>query len=118
MSKVTFVDDEGIHFDEGTKLYCAYNCSQNHYHYLDFSNLTLEDFSGLEFDLSSKNFLEKVKGYGIALNPLVGFPIRIPGYASIDSGQYSDELEVVLEGESFHKVVDITECRIWDERCS
>ena len=72
--------------------------------------MTLEDFDGLEFDLESDDFFECIEGYGIALKPLTGFPVRIPGYGS-NNGYYSDQLELVLSGENVIKVFDISECQ-------
>jgi len=73
--------------------------------------LTLADFAGLEFDLTSDDFFERIVGYGIALKPIVGFPVRIPGYGS-NNGYYSSDLDLVLiDGKGFSKVFDITECQ-------
>jgi len=73
--------------------------------------LTLADFDGLEFDLSSDYFFERIEGYGIALTPLAGHPVRIPGYGS-NNGYYSADLTLVLRDVTgFKKVFDITECQ-------
>jgi len=73
--------------------------------------LALADFDGLEFDLTSDGFFERIEDYGIALKPLVGFPVRIPGYGS-NNGYYSDQLDLILsDGKAFSKVFDITECQ-------
>lgn len=72
--------------------------------------MTLADFDGLEFDLDSDDFFERIEEYGIALKPLMGFPVRIPGYGN-NNGYYSDQLELVLSGKDFSKVFDISECQ-------
>ena len=84
-------------------------------HYLSLGDLTLADFAGLEFDLTSDDFFERIDEYGIALKPIIGFPIRIPGYGS-NNGYYSDNLNLVLsDGKDFYKVFDITECQLVGE---
>ena len=109
--KVVRVYSEGLDFDNGV------NLSSNHYteccesHYLSFADLTLSDFDGLEFDLTSDDFFERIEGYGIALKPLVGHPVRIPGYGS-NNGYYSSNLELTLyDGKGFNKVFGISECQ-------
>lgn len=73
--------------------------------------MTLDDFDGLEFDITSDDFFERIDGYGIALKPLVGCPVRIPGYGS-NNGYYSDQLDLVLsDGKNFTKTFDISECQ-------
>ena len=46
-------------------------------------DLDLSDFDGLEFDLTNDNFFERIKGYGIALKPINGWAVRIPGYGML-----------------------------------
>jgi hypothetical protein len=73
--------------------------------------LTLADFDGLEFDLTSDDFFERIEGYGIALKPVAGHPVRIPGYGS-NNGYYSSQLDLVLsDGKGFSKVFDVSECQ-------
>ena len=111
-SKVISINSDSITFDNNTILtsYHDQDCCETHY--LSFSDLILSDFDGLEFDLTSDNFFERIEGYGIALKPLKGFPIRIPGYGS-NNGYYSADLEIVLSNEDngFLKVFDISECQ-------
>lgn len=106
--KVIKIDD-ALYFDDGTVLssYHSQSCCENHY--LDFSHLTMEDFDGLEFDLTKDDFFERVQDYGIALKPIVGHPVRIPGYGS-NNGYYSDNLSLTLDG-TIKKEYDITECQ-------
>lgn len=73
--------------------------------------MTLVDFDELEFDLVSDDFFERIEGYGIALNPLVGHSVRIPGYGE-NNGYYSSELNLVLKDRNgFLKVFDISKCQ-------
>lgn len=110
MNKVTKVLGDCIWFDDSIKLYSDHNpdCCENHY--LSFSDLSLEDFEGLEFDLANDNFFKKINGYGIELLPLKGHSIKIPGYGS-NNGYYSSNLSLVLEGVYINKIYDITECQ-------
>lgn len=111
--KVVKIDDALI-FDDGTVLesYHDQDCCERHW--LEFSDLTLSDFDGLEFDLTGEEFFTRIEDYGIAVNPVKGHPIRIPGYGS-NNGWYSTNLLLVvtrLSGEK--KEYDITECQAED----
>jgi len=111
-SKVISINFDSITFDNNTILTYHHDqdCCENHY--LSFSDLILSDFDGLEFDLTSDNFFERIEGYGIELKPFKGFPIRIPGYGN-NNGYYSSNLEIVLSNEdnNFLKVFDISKCQ-------
>ena len=112
-SKVVAIDKklDQIEFDNGIKLFSSHDqdCCENHY--LSLSDLTMSDFEGLEFDLSNDDFFERIEGYGIALKPKNGHPVRIPGYGS-NNGFYSSELTlVVTNGNDFSKSYDISECQ-------
>jgi hypothetical protein len=109
-TRVITVCSDQIGFDNGLVLSSDHqqDCCENHY--LDFSNLELEDFEGLEFDLSSESFFERVEDYGIRLIPIDGHPVSVPGYGS-NNGYYSSELSLTLsDGRSF----DISECQVID----
>lgn len=109
--KVVKLDLDSLEFDNGVKLYSYHesDCCENHY--LSFSDLTLDDFEGLEFDLSNDDFFERIEGYGIALKPIKGFPIRIPGYGE-NNGYYSENLSlIVTDCNGFEKRYDVTECQ-------
>ena len=108
--KVVKIWNEGLEFDNGLKLYSDHQQSCCDWHYMSLSDLELEDFEGLEFDLSNDDFFERIEGYGIALKPINGFPIRIPAYGQ-NNGYYSSNLSLVLEGMGWEKVYDITECQ-------
>lgn len=106
--KVKTVDKDSITFENGITLTSNHekDCCENHY--LDFSNLKLEDFEELEFDLTGDTFFERVEDYGIRLLPTNGHPISIPGYG-YNNGYYSSNLDLVLsDGREFN----ITECQV------
>ena len=109
--KVVAIDPDSLMFDNGVLLYSAHERDCCEVHYLDFSDLTLEDFDGLEFNLNNDDFFERIDGYGITLNPTNGFPVRIPGYGR-NNGYYTSNLTLVLTDYSeFKKVYDISECQ-------
>ena len=98
-------------FENGVILssYHETDCCESHY--LDMADLTLEDFEGLEFDLTNDSFFKRIEDYGIELIPIRGHSVKIPGYGS-NNGYYSDKLDLTLsDGKGFHKQYDITECQ-------
>jgi hypothetical protein len=110
--KVIKLDSDSIEFDNGVKLYSNHeqDCCENHY--LSLDDLTLGDFEGLEFDLTSDDFFERIDGYGIALKPISGHPVRIPGYGS-NNGYYLSHLDlIVTDGKGYEKTYDISECQV------
>jgi len=110
MAKVTYVDGDVIRFDNQSELCSEHeqDCCENHY--LDFSNLTVEDFDNLDFDLTSPDFFERVDGYGIRLIPVNGHPINIPGYG-YNNGYYSSDLTLVMYNSGVVTKFDISECQ-------
>jgi hypothetical protein len=109
--KVVSIDSDSLEFDNGIVLtsFHAQDCCE--LHYLSLADLTLSDFDGLEFDLTTDAFFERIEGYGIALLPLVGYPVRIPGYA-YNNSYYSSQLDLVLKGDNgFSMVFDVSECQ-------
>ena len=73
--------------------------------------MTLVDFDGLLFDLTSDSFFERIEGYGITLKPLNGHPVRIPGYG-FNNGYYSSNLILTLNNKKgFVKSFDISDCQ-------
>jgi len=108
--KVVKVSQEGLEFDNGSKLYSDHesDCCENHW--LDFEHSGIDDFSGLEFDLSGDSFFKKIDGYGIELIPLKGHSVKIPGYGS-NNGYYSTELTLVISDGKTCKQFDITDCQ-------
>lgn len=112
--KVVKVDSDGLEFNNGVRLDSNHDSECCESHYLSFADLTIADFEGLEFDLTTEEFFERVDGYGIALKPLYGHPVRIPGYGS-NNGYYSSQLDLVLsDGKGFSRVFDISECQVID----
>jgi len=109
--KVIKVNDN-VEFDNGCQLYSDHSQDCCESHYLDFTHIKLEDFEGLEFDLSNDNFFTRIEDYGISLNPTNGFPVRIPGYG-YNNGYYSHELTLILtNNKDFTKSYDITDCQV------
>lgn len=108
--KVTKVDSESIEFENGTQLYSNHDqdCCENHY--LSFSDLTLSDFEGLEFDLTNEYFFKRIDGYGIELIPIHGHSVKVPGYGS-NNGYYSSNLVLILIGGGIKKEFDISDCQ-------
>lgn len=108
---VLHITDDTIYFDNGLKLsyYHESDCCENHW--LDFTHIELDDFDGLIFDLSG-DFFERIPEYGIALKPLNGHPVRIPGYGS-NNGYYSANLSLIVTDSSdvTIKVFDISDCQ-------
>ena len=109
---VTSITNDAIYFDNGVNLtyYHSQDCCESHW--LDFTHIELSDFDGLIFDLSDDSFFERIPEYGIALKPLNGFPVRIPGYGS-NNGYYSDNLNLILSDSDGNWVrnYDISDCQ-------
>jgi hypothetical protein len=111
--KVVKVDSDSLTFDNGVTLYSNHEQDCCESHWLCFNDLSLEDFEGLEFDLSNDNFFERINGYGIAIKPIFGHPVRVPGYGE-NNGYYSSDLELIVsDGEGFEKTFDISECQAY-----
>lgn len=109
--KVVKVNSDSLEFDNGLKLFSDHDQDCCESHWLSLSDLTLEDFVGLEFDLSNDNFFRRIDGYGIELVPISGWSVKIPGYGS-NNGYYSSNLNLVISNEKgFSKTFDITECQ-------
>jgi hypothetical protein len=107
---VVKVDSESIDFNNGVVLFSEHDQDCCEIHYLSFDDLTIADFEGLEFDLTSENFFRRIDGYGIELVPIKGHSVKVPGYSS-NNGYYSNELTLVVAGNGFRKTFDITECQ-------
>lgn len=102
---------DGIIFEDGSDLsdHHEQDCCESHY--LSYDGLSLSDFEGMEFDLSSDSFFERVPDYGIRLIPVSGHPVSIPGYG-YNNGYYTSNLSLILArpGEA-SKTFDISECQ-------
>ena len=109
--KVVSISDDWITFDNGARLYSNHKSDCCESHYLSLADLALAEFEGLEFDISNDNFFERSVGYGIALKPLNGHPVRIPGYG-YNNGYYSSQLDLILKGNGFEKVYDVSDCQV------
>lgn len=110
-SKVVEVKDEYIKFDNGITIFSEHEQDCCEHHYIDFSYVNLDDFDGLEFDLSDDKFFNRVDGYGLELIPVSGWGVRIPGYGS-NNGYYSSNLSLSLsDGRHF----DISDCQVISE---
>lgn len=107
---VIAVEQNRLMFSDGSMLYSNHEQDCCEEHFISFKDLDISDFSGLEFDLSSDAFLEKIPGYGVALRPLNGHPVRVPGYG-FNNGFYSDKLTLVVERGEYKKMYIITECQ-------
>ena len=109
--KVIKIDDNAIYFDNGMQLLSTHDSDCCEWHYLSFEDLTIEDFNGLTFNLSKDDFFDRINGYGIALKPIHGFPVRIAGYGE-NNGYYSENLSLVISyNNNIIKQYDITDCQ-------
>jgi hypothetical protein len=108
--KVVSVGSERIQFNGDISLYSEHDQDCCESHYLHIADLSLEDFEGLEFDLSDDLFFKRVEGFGIELIPTNGHPIRIPGYG-YNNGYYSSDLDLVIAGRDFKRIYNITTCQ-------
>lgn len=109
--KVVKIDSDSLEFENGIKMYSNHDqdCCENHY--LSLDDLTIEDFEGLEFDLTEDSFFNRIDGYGIELIPINGHSVKIPGYGS-NNGYYSSQLDLIVTNDKdFTKTFDITDCQ-------
>lgn len=109
--KVVKIDSESIEFENGIRLFSNHDqdCCENHY--LSMSDLSLEDFKEMEFDLSGDNFFKRIDGYGIELIPLKGWSIKIPGYG-YNNGYYSSMMDLIITNNNdFTRTYNISECQ-------
>lgn len=109
--KVVKIDQCYIYFEKGIKLYSEHvsDCCESHE--LSFNDLTIEDFKGLEFDLTGDGFFNRIEDYGIELIPIKGYSVKIPGYG-YNNGYYSSDLELVIGNDKgVLKTFDITDCQ-------
>src|SRR6056297_853253 len=109
--KVIKIDSETVEFENGLKLYSNHDFDCCESHYLSLEDLTMEDFDGLEFDLTNDDFFKRIEDYGIELIPIKGHSVKIPGYG-YNNGYYSSQLDLILtNGKDFTKTYDISECQ-------
>ncbi len=113
--KVKQVTTYEIIFEDGSRLHSDHcqDCCERHW--LAFEHIKLEDFDGLEFDLTGDSFFKRIPDYGIELVPIHGYSVRIPGYGS-NNGYYSSELTLVLvDSKGERKFFDISDCQVISE---
>ena len=111
-SKVVKVTSDFIEFDNGVQLssYHEQDCCEHHY--LNFGDVIIEDFEGLQFDLTDEAFFKRIDGYGIELVPIHGHSVKIAGHGS-NNGYYSSNLDLVLRNQKdFYKSFNISECQM------
>jgi hypothetical protein len=109
--KVIYVDSDMIRFEDKSELYSGHDQDCCESHYLTFKDLNLTDFEGLDFDLSSDTFFERVADYGVRLLPTNGQPVSVPGYG-YNNGYYSSNLSLVLDRPPHEKrIFNISECQ-------
>lgn len=113
ITKVKKVSSEGIVFENGILLYSNHDSDCCEHHELTFTDLTIDDFKDLKFDLSNDNFFKKIPNYGIELIPIKGYSVKIPGHG-YNNGYYGTNIDLVLEYPDFkpYKRYDITECQV------
>jgi hypothetical protein len=113
--KVIKVDSDGITFDNNVRLYSTHDQDCCEHHELTFSDLTLQDFEELEFDLTNDNFFKRIEGYGIELVPIKGHSVKIPGHGS-NNGYYGTNIDLVIDqNNKTYKIYDVSECQVNDK---
>ena len=112
--KVISITEECIEFQNDIKLYSEHSQDCCESHELTLSDLTMLDFEGLEFDLTSENFFKRIPDYGIELIPIHGLPVRIAGHG-YNNGYYSTDLRLIIkQGNILINEYDISECQTID----
>lgn len=109
--KVVKVSSEAIEFEGGISLYSNHDSDCCESHELNLGDLTMLDFEGLEFDLTSDSFFKRIPDYGIELIPISGHSVKIAGHG-YNNGYYSDQLDLIIDKDKVTiKQYDITECQ-------
>lgn len=113
--KVVKIENKGLVFNDGTQLFSEHEQDCCEWHYLDFSDLNLSDFDGLEFNLIGDDFFNRIEDYGIELKPINGHSVRVPGYG-MNNGYYSSYIDLVIvdANNKTIKSYDVSECQDWD----
>lgn len=112
-TKITKIDKDEVHFDNGMILSSDHDQSCCESHYLDFSNVAKEDYVNLEFDLSTDSFFKRIPDYGIELIPIRGHSIRVPGYG-YNNGYYGSNIDLILKDikNKSERKFDVSDCQI------
>jgi len=108
--KVVNIDGDSLVFDNGATLSSSHDQDCCESHYLNFSELNISDFDGLEFNLEDDFFFKKVEGYGVELIPLKGHPVRVAGYG-YNNGYYGTNIDLVFSNGKITKTYDVSECQ-------
>ena len=114
--KAVKIENDELVFNDGTRLLSIHDPDCCEQHYLDFADLDINDFDGLEFDLTSDKFFNRVEGYGIELVPTDGHVVRVPGYG-FNNGYYSSDIHLIIvdaNGKTV-KSYDVSECQKWED---
>ena len=110
-AKVVDVTQYGLVFNDGSKLYSDHRQDCCESHELDFKELSLQDFSGLEFDLTEGLFFRKIANYGIELVPISGWSVKVAGHG-YNNGYYGSNIDLVLEfSDGTKRTFDVSECQ-------
>lgn len=113
--KVINISSDAIEFENGVKLYSNHDSDCCEHHELTLEDLTIEDFNGLEFNLSNDDFFNRIPDYGIELIPIHGHSVKIAGHG-YNNGYYSDQLDLIIEKDGKEiKRYDITECQVIED---
>ena len=114
--KVVEVKEDSLVFDNGYSIESDHDSDCCEWHWLEFKDLELKDFEGLEFDLSNDNFFKRIPDYGIELIPIKGWSVKIAGHGA-NNGFYSSDLSLLIRDKAnVIRSYDITECQNidWD----
>lgn len=110
--RVINVNSDVIEFEDKITLRSHHDQDCCESHYLNLDDLTIEDFKGLEFDLSNDSFFRRIPDYGIELIPIQGHSVKIAGYG-YNNGYYSSALTLIIQKDNKSiKEYDITDCQI------
>jgi len=114
--KVVAIEREALTFNDGSILMSSHNQDCCESHYLDFLDIDMTDFEGLEFDLTNDGFFNRVEDYGIELKPIKGHVVRVPGYGE-NNGYYSSNIDLVITDKKGNiiKSFDVSECQSYFE---
>lgn len=110
--KVVKVSRLELLFDDGTKLTSDHEQTCCEQHYLDFSDLDISDFEGLEFNLTNDDFFNRIEDYGIELKPIKGHSVKVNGYGN-NNGYYGSNIDLIIadaNGKTI-KSYDVSECQ-------
>ena len=110
--KVIKIENDELIFNDGTKIYSYHEPDCCEHHYLDLEHLDIDDFEGLEFDLTTDNFFNRIEGYGIELKPINGHSVKIPGYG-YNNGYYGSGIDLIISDSNGKtiKSYDVSECQ-------